>query len=771
MKNFKLKSKNLDELTECIKNLILKENINIIRNPIMEADEEFTSVVQADDMFDPTKINSNIIATEDNANDEKEAEKTELLSKAKEEIEKSLENSESLRDILKQIQELNDDIKLNEWEVNEEGNTAILSNKNAQIFLQNNNICLSYRNVIDCFNTVDELHKGLIKKGLPLPKNIKLHESVQQTSINEDIEDEQIEDNLDKLKEKWPGLRQAAFDILMGNDVREIIKRENSKSTPDTNKEPNAKEECFGGTGVGALGSAVQYTAKPLDEEEELEEVKGPENTWLANHTERKSYNMAQKILEMLHSPSKFIAKDGSIQNQPMKLDKETFKKALEDYKNGGYAADLGGYAVKGYYDKSTSDHRLRNTPRKDDLIDKRKRGLDGAQRYKAFKNLTDEDIELMSIFENIFDDNGYTVDKEKLKARLEILKNFGLDFEIDNMREIKEFDPKTKKDIIIKEISSKNKYMLEKYKNMIKNISLTKMYPEDRKTMLRAIKAWDYAQSKGIQDGDDIAPFVIEYENKKLASKNISGYKANEEKLADYLVNMNVPEDSKEHWQILGDLNTDTLRGSFIKMYNQAIDDNYNDKIFIDELKNIKNKVLDEQKFKILIDTLTSVLKNNDDVYTNDFTEDEMKKLLEASQTSFVEKIKNIFDTPVDLKEDESPEDFAEPTENSELNQVDTPDLSNETEGSEEVSMDDFANSDLDAGSESPMSTGGFGYSPNVEGLEDEPMQEPIQPDDEFQIVDVYMNNSSNPEIRLKVKNLNTGEIEIKNLSEIDVK
>jgi hypothetical protein len=187
--------------------------------------------------------------------------------------------------------------------------------------------------------------------------------------------------------------------------------------------------------------------------------------------------------------------------------------------------------------------------------------------------------------------------------------------------------------------------------------------------------------------------------------------------------------------------------------------------------LKTIKNKVLDEQKFKILINTLTSVLKDNNDVYTNEVTENEMKKLLEASQTSFVEKIKNIFNTPVDLKEDESPEDFAAPTEDAGVNEVDTPDLSNETEGSEEVSMDDFANSDLGVESEPSMSTGGFGYSPNVEGLEDEPMQEPIQPEDEFQIVDVYMNNSSNPEIRLKVKNLNTGEIEIKNLSEIDVK
>ena len=766
MKNFKLKSKNLDELTECIKNLILKENINVIRNPIMEADEEFTSVVQADDMFDPTKINSNIVTTEDNANDEKEAEKTELLSKAKEEIEKSLENSESLRDILKQIKELNDDIKLNEWEVNEEGNTAILSNKNAQIFLQNNNICLSYRNVIDCFDTVDELHKALINKGLPLPKNIKLHEAVEEN--NEQIDP--IEINIEKLKNKWPGLRQAAFDILMGNDVREIIKRENSKSTPDTNKEPNAKKECFGGTGVGALGSAVQYTAKPLDEEEELEEVKGPENTWLANHTEKKTYNMAQKILEMLHSPSKFIAKDSSIQNQPMKLTKETFEKALNDYKNGGYAVDLGGYAVKGYYDKSTSDHRLRNTPRKDDLIDKRNRGLDGAQRYKAFKNLTDEDIELMSIFENIFDDNGYAIDKEKLRARLEILKNFGLDFEIDNMREIKEFDPQTKKDIIIEEISGKNKYMLEKYKSMIKNISLTKMYPENRKTMLRAIKAWDYAQNKGIQDGDDIAPFVIEYENKKLTAKNLSGYKANEEKLADYLVNMEVPEGNKEHWQILSDLNTDVLRGSFIKMYNQAIDDSYDDKIFIKELKNIKNKVLDEQKFKILVNTLTSVLKDNNDVYTNEVTENEMKKLLESSQTSFVEKIKNIFNSPVDLKEDESPEDFAAPTEDAGVNEVDTPDLSNETDDSEEISMNDFAGSEPDVGSDISMPSGGFGYSPNVENLEGEPEQAPLQPEDEFQIIDVLMNNSSNPEIRLKVKNLNTGEIEIKNLSEIDV-
>ena len=83
---------------------------------------------------------------------------------------------------------------------------------------------------------------------------------------------------------------------------------------------------------------------------------------------------------------------------------------------------------------------------------------------------------------------------------------------------------------------------------------------------------------------------------------------------------------------------------------------------------------------------------------------------------------------------------------------------------------MNDFAGSEPDVGSDISMPSGGFGYSPNVENLEGEPEQAPLQPEDEFQIIDVLMNNSSNPEIRLKVKNLNTGEIEIKNLSEIDV-
>ena len=311
MKNIKLKCNSLNTLIETIQSLILKENVSVLKSPLLEANGEFTSVVQTKDDFDPSQISSNVFADEEKNEESEEdaAKKTDLLNKAKDEIKKSLDTSENLKDILKQIQDLNKEDDGLRWVKNEEDNTARLNNKDAQIFIQNNRICLSYNNKVHLFNSVEELHDYLKKHGMPLPKGIKLHESTlteDEVSNSQDKEiafdnQENSPNNVDSerdafdqaIRNRWGGLSEIAYNIIFDKanidrlyneykaEQAEKAKQDQSSSTEtltDTTSETTTDEvsECFGGVGtsVANLGSAVQYTAnKPLKENDTLKQT------------------------------------------------------------------------------------------------------------------------------------------------------------------------------------------------------------------------------------------------------------------------------------------------------------------------------------------------------------------------------------------------------------------------------------------------------------------------------------------------------------------
>lgn len=303
MKNIKLKCNSLNTLIETIQSLILKENVSVLKSPLLEANGEFTSVVQTKDDFDPSQISSNVFADEEKNEESEEdaAKKTDLLNKAKDEIKKSLDTSENLKDILKQIQDLNKEDDGLRWVKNEEDNTARLNNKDAQIFIQNNRICLSYNNKVHLFDSVEELHDYLKKHGMPLPKGIKLHESTlteDEVSNSQDKEiafdnQENSPNNVDSerdafdqaIRNRWGGLSEIAYNIIFDKanidrlynqykeEQAEKAKQDQSSSTETTTDEVS---ECFGGVGtsVANLGSAVQYTAnKPLKENDTIKQT------------------------------------------------------------------------------------------------------------------------------------------------------------------------------------------------------------------------------------------------------------------------------------------------------------------------------------------------------------------------------------------------------------------------------------------------------------------------------------------------------------------
>ena len=198
---------------------------------LKEEDEKFVSVAQQDDAFDASKMNANLYDDPKNLDPDKETEKNKLTSQAIEKIKQNLKVSDELQSILNRIDKLNKEIDSNDWQINEEDNTAILRNKNARIFKQNENLCLSHNGIVEIFKSVPELHEWLKKNNYPLPKNIKLHESVLSEDNEELSPDEEApvydfsndDSQLSRLKNRYKNTRWAQIIGKRWGDLGKVI--------------------------------------------------------------------------------------------------------------------------------------------------------------------------------------------------------------------------------------------------------------------------------------------------------------------------------------------------------------------------------------------------------------------------------------------------------------------------------------------------------------------------------------------------------------------
>lgn len=198
---------------------------------LKEEDEKFVSVAQQDDAFDASKMNANLYDNPKNLDPDKETEKNKLTSQAIEKIKQNLKVSDELQSILNRIDKLNKEIDSNDWQINEEDNTAILRNKNARIFKQNENLCLSHNGIIEIFKSVPELHEWLKKNNYPLPKNIKLHESVLFEDNEELGPDEEApvydfsndDSQLSRLKNRYKNTRWAQIIGKRWGDLGKVV--------------------------------------------------------------------------------------------------------------------------------------------------------------------------------------------------------------------------------------------------------------------------------------------------------------------------------------------------------------------------------------------------------------------------------------------------------------------------------------------------------------------------------------------------------------------
>lgn len=278
---------------------------NKIKQLFKEAENQFTSTVNTK-MPGKDEQSSTLVspAIEQNATEHSQEEKAALTAKAMEKVKQSLEVSDELQSILNQIDKINKDVNANKWILNDKDNTAYLPSKNAQIFKQNNYLCLSYNNKVELFNSVSELHDFLRKHNIPLPQNIKLHEAIEpgigafQKLWGQYVSGNYADNTLtpDELKAR----NNAAFKPLtkmsreqyvqamrnpedlgvrrVDNGPLEIMDVTTGRWKPVKPDKETPKKECSATVG-GSVGSAVQYTGNKLNEED-LQEVTPADKGW-----------------------------------------------------------------------------------------------------------------------------------------------------------------------------------------------------------------------------------------------------------------------------------------------------------------------------------------------------------------------------------------------------------------------------------------------------------------------------------------------------------
>lgn len=233
---FKVKSKFLNSLNEALQQMIVKNEITVLKSPIMEADGNFTSIVQSN------KELENQEQTDISVEKENIAKKEELTKAAIEKIKDTLSISDELQSILNKIKKLNDETGINEWKINEEDNTATLAGKNARIFKQNENLCLSYNNKIHIFKSVSELHNWLKENNLPLPKNISLHESLMEDDENSETIVAEIKKSKPITSDLKPTELSPAWVEILGAKNLDLEKLKQEYQAIEDQKTKSAKE-------------------------------------------------------------------------------------------------------------------------------------------------------------------------------------------------------------------------------------------------------------------------------------------------------------------------------------------------------------------------------------------------------------------------------------------------------------------------------------------------------------------------------------------------
>ena len=217
--NFKLRSNDLSKLNEALQKLTILENAKVVKNPMLEADGKFMSVINMDDDFNHNVVNG--IDVEEEKDEKVLEKKAHLVSEVESKLKQALKNNDEINALLKKIDKINSDTKSMQWTLNDKGNTALLKDKNAQIFKQNNNLCLSVNDNVHLFDSVRKLHDWLTNHNFPVPKGIRLTEANEDSEKTDEKKPKVKHDRVDSLYQV-PEIKDAITKVKDLQDLMEI---------------------------------------------------------------------------------------------------------------------------------------------------------------------------------------------------------------------------------------------------------------------------------------------------------------------------------------------------------------------------------------------------------------------------------------------------------------------------------------------------------------------------------------------------------------------
>ena len=799
-KEFEIKSKSLSRLNEAIRKASLF-NVKVTKNPLKENDK-FVSVLSADNSFDSDVLKNDDIEI-NSLTDKKQEEKRKLTNDILDKINDTLKTNKEIYGLLNKVKELNSKDDSNKWIRNKEKNTAELAKKNAKIFLQNNNICLSHDGKIEIFHSVCELHDWLKKNDYPIPEGIKLHEAKEKLHEFNILNDR--------------GFSNAILGINPDDKLKNYSDRKN------TNKPKADPDKWYLSFPIGPKGKVilnkdnipVNYTGEKKYLKYNWENFKKFDDI-LTDDINQAFQFVSKKHAEMSQTRiyTKFLKMLIPVKMWEEKKTLFALKYIGEDY-TSEVASNTEEY-LRNNWEDSTN---LFTTELKDaKLLPNRIEASD------EIKNVTKQHPKLNYRFQVI------QVESTELEECGATCAGLGsaVTWTANKKDELHEdyfgYSGTPQEDTWYPDKASRASDYLKWLFNTKTNY--TTLDPNFKTNFTQAIEEFEGKQlrSRGnelwgsiyksrFENDHPMFRGLIDPETKDV--KRTPEYYERVKQINDrYGINLNPDEpvigkSISPHNKIERDkwmknfFNTLYKHGEIINTANakkarydsQAKQD---DKIE-NTVRDIKNMYLTASdnprmygKKGANIDTVTNYLTNIVNKYKNELKDKEIynpviDKFIDANaefpknivlDQAILDKLKQLKDAKLkkepeqQLKEDDSPADFATgatggntdtdinlsttTTDTTDTGNIDLNNMTPETD----TPMDDnnAAFDDIN------INAGNGDYGP------DEEEQQPVQPVDMYQVVDVLVNTEDSDNIKVKVKNLNTDEIEIKDLSEIDI-
>lgn len=802
-KEFEIRSRSLNLLNETIRKANLF-GVTIVKSPLKENDK-FVSVLSTDNSFNSDILKNDGIEI-NGLSDKQRKEKNKLTTDILTKINDTLKTNKEIYSLLDKVKQINQKDNSAIWIRNDEKNTAELSSKNAKIFLQNNNICLSHNGKIEVFHSVCELHDWLKENNYPLPKDIKLHEAKEKLhefnilnnrsfaknilGIDPDTNDKTLEytgsqdivkpkANPDKWYLSFP-IGSKGKIIINNNQIPlnytgekkylkynyENFKKFNDMLTDDVNQAfPFASKKHAEMIQVRIYNKFLKnlIPVKLLDNSNQLFGLEYTGTDYTSQNTEPSTPKYLKNHWKI----------DGALFTNDIKQAKlfTSESEARIEIKN----------ITKEYPKLKYEFKPIKIDTNQLEECGVTSSGLGAAVTWLANKNLDEAEGNVFGYEGTPYEDTWYPDKISRASAYLKWLFNsengyttLDPNFKQNFSRAIEEFEGKQMRSRADELWGSKYKSRYEYEHPMFRGL----INPET-KTIDRTPEYYERIKQINQKYGIDLNPEEpvigkeISPHNKAEKSKWVKDFFSKIYNHGVMVKNANLKKDQYEKNRNLDDKIEDTIRDlknmhmtavNNPKMYGRkGSNTDTITKYLTNIINNYKNEIKDKEIYNPIIDKFINA---NAEFPKNGMLDqailDKLRELKDARLKKNSEQI---------LKEDDSPADFATST-TSDMDSDNTASLNqgNEIDNSENIDLNSmlpetdipnntnptFGDINIDAGNED--------YSPDSQ----ENAQIPVG--NKYKVLDILVNDEDSSDIKVKLKNLDTDEIEIKNLSEIDL-